>query len=71
VVHGTGTLLKQGFNTTGTRLFTCSQNGSTVLGMINVAKFHVPGLPPSIKPSRSPFTNLLFTTLSIILHCFT
>jgi hypothetical protein len=38
-----GTLLKLGFNTTGTRLFPCSRNGTNVPGTRNVAKFPVPG----------------------------
>ena len=38
-----GTLLKLGFNTTGTRLFPRSRNGTNVPGTRNVAKFPVPG----------------------------
>jgi hypothetical protein len=38
-----GTLQKLGFNTTGTRLFPCFQNGTNVPGTRNVAKFLVPG----------------------------
>jgi hypothetical protein len=38
-----GTLLKLGFNTTGTRLFPCSRNGTNVPGTRNMAKFPVPG----------------------------
>jgi hypothetical protein len=38
-----GTLLKLEFNTTGTRLFPCSRNGTNVPGTRNVAKFPVPG----------------------------
>jgi hypothetical protein len=38
-----GTLLKLGFNTTGTRLFPRSRNGTNVPRTRNVAKFPVPG----------------------------
>jgi hypothetical protein len=37
------TLQKLGFNTTGTRLFPRSRNGTNVPGTRNVAKFPVPG----------------------------
>jgi hypothetical protein len=38
-----GMLQKLGFNTTGTRLFPHSRNGTNVPGTRNVAKFPVPG----------------------------
>jgi hypothetical protein len=38
-----GTLQKLEFNTTGTRLFPRSQNGTNVPGTRTVAKFLVPG----------------------------
>jgi hypothetical protein len=38
-----GTLLKLGFNNTGTRLFPRYRNGTNVPGTRNVAKFPVPG----------------------------
>nr|ACN36089.1 unknown [Zea mays] len=38
-----GTLQNLGFNTTGTRLFPHSRNGTNVPGTRNVAKFLVPG----------------------------
>jgi hypothetical protein len=41
VVHGT--LLKLGFNTTGTGLFPRFQNGTNVPGTRNMATFLVPG----------------------------
>jgi hypothetical protein len=41
MVHGT--LLKLGFNTTGTRLFSRSRNGTNVPETRNVATFPVPG----------------------------